>query len=1358
MLLLVMLLTTTTAWAEKTMYVLARPIDGTIDVPQYDENGNSMLNYLSIRKVRLTFYYGERPTGYPEGTEVWTNKVENVGTCIFDVPQSTSGYPAWCVNPLTPNAVRRSNAVTEVDFDASFWDARPTTTYRWFNHLGNLKQVNAINLNPSSLTNTSYMFYYCDKLTTIYSNISWKTENKVNSNGMFYNCTSLKGAISYNSNKIGISYANPTTGYFMAPDLTWNREGQYFEINDEQDLIDLGNYTNTDGNTEGLTFKLTADLDFSSHTADDCNPVWGHGNFIPIGHNNQDGLYFRGTFDGQGHTITGLRFISNSRCGLFYNVGSSVKIQNVILISPQLSGNNYTGGIIGAINGGTVDNCAVVNGMLGSSNVYSYCCGGIVGAIYVDYNDVIISNCTVVNTSVGGAYKGIIAGGHKSSSNDFKIQDCTYHNPNNLAVCGLNGYTDGGGNKQVYRVTTDEHITATGDVAVSLGGSDYYTASTNITLGHNRPGYACGYQSSDVTISNGAFTMPTNDVTVTATWYDLAPFGYNADPQVDGSAEHPYIISTAEGWGAFCDALQDNTTWNRFSGKTVKLGNNIGTAQAPITRMAGSDGHDFCGTFDGDGHTLYVNLNSDDITDGEPYVAPFRYVSNVNSVAATIRNLHVTGNIDTDMQFTAGLIGGCWGTVSIENCAVSTDINSTIDGDGSHGGIVGIHSNGTLTITGCVFDGRLLGTTTYGVGGFIGYRKSGAEIRNSLFAPAEVTVLNTSGATFARNKVDTYNSYYTYYLCDGTNYAPYDPADADHPDKYNNGHAPRTVSAGTGVTTCTVSPVGSPVEDGTYNVSGITAYANGITRGDEFYYGQGDQVSLTLSNTATAPLGYQYSGYTASAGTLSGTTLTMPDTDVTINIDTDHPRSTGEAVTVGYTDADGTLHDGDNAAQAIALDGSETSLAAGWYFVGLPEVSFDHTVTLGGNVTLILKDGCEMKVGTSESRISGKGISGGNNTLTIYGQSGQTGNLNIYSTSNASDDYGSIAILGSVNVNGGNVTVRHYGSYGNGIYADRITINGGNVDVKSDQKNAISVPASVTINGGTVKADGYNNGIQCTAGSVAINGGIVNATGGIRYGINATNGITLGWNKPTDRITASSYSGTVKVADGKMLTDGSGNILTGTLTANDINGKALYPYIENIAPTASEVEGNCWTTFYCGHTGYKIDDEENACAYTATVANSTITLHKLGKVIPAGTAVIIVGADSEISMTASTDAAEYPVSNSLHGVDLRTKKSELGTGTFYVLSKKSGQFGFFEYTGAYIPARKAYLLLDSQVATNGLTMVFDDEGETTAISDALRLNDKGQMTNDNFYDLQGRKIEKPTKGLYIVNGRKVVVK
>ena len=47
---------------------------------------------------------------------------------------------------------------------------------------------------------------------------------------------------------------------------------------------------------------------------------------------------------------------------------------------------------------------------------------------------------------------------------------------------------------------------------------------------------------------------------------------------------------------------------------------------------------------------------------------------------------------------------------------------------------------------------------------------------------------------------------------------------------------------------------------------------------------------------------------------------------------------------------------------------------------------------------------------------------------------------------------------------------------------------------------------------------------------------------------------------------------------------------------------------------------------------------------------------------------------------------------------------------------------------------------------------------TTGISDATRLTDKVQWTKDNVYDLQGRRVAQPAKGLFIVNGKKVVVK
>ena len=74
---------------------------------------------------------------------------------------------------------------------------------------------------------------------------------------------------------------------------------------------------------------------------------------------------------------------------------------------------------------------------------------------------------------------------------------------------------------------------------------------------------------------------------------------------------------------------------------------------------------------------------------------------------------------------------------------------------------------------------------------------------------------------------------------------------------------------------------------------------------------------------------------------------------------------------------------------------------------------------------------------------------------------------------------------------------------------------------------------------------------------------------------------------------------------------------------------------------------------------------------------------------------------------------------------------------------------------------RAYFQLNTTAATRGVVVNFGD-GNTTGISDAMRLNDKEQMINDNWYTLDGRKIangQKPTaKGLYIKNGKKYIIK
>ena len=141
----------------------------------------------------------------------------------------------------------------------------------------------------------------------------------------------------------------------------------------------------------------------------------------------------------------------------------------------------------------------------------------------------------------------------------------------------------------------------------------------------------------------------------------------------------------------------------------------------------------------------------------------------------------------------------------------------------------------------------------------------------------------------------------------------------------------------------------------------------------------------------------------------------------------------------------------------------------------------------------------------------------------------------------------------------------------------------------------------------------------------------------------------------------------------------------------NVSVTAVWEPMKEISLKGSLIEDINWTTFYCGDAGYRINEEENACAYTATVGDDVITLHLLGKVIPKGTAVIIVGEDNDISMTRDdVSAAEYKVKNDLRGVDMPTARTTLtsnDTETLYMLSNKNDHFGFHSFGAANVPAR-----------------------------------------------------------------------
>ena len=115
---------------------------------------------------------------------------------------------------------------------------------------------------------------------------------------------------------------------------------------------------------------------------------------------------------------------------------------------------------------------------------------------------------------------------------------------------------------------------------------------------------------------------------------------------------------------------------------------------------------------------------------------------------------------------------------------------------------------------------------------------------------------------------------------------------------------------------------------------------------------------------------------------------------------------------------------------------------------------------------------------------------------------------------------------------------------------------------------------TVVVNGGAVTATGNNYGIEAGDGSVTINGGTVAATGA--DGIYARCGITLGWTKPADSITASSFSSGdgVFVKVGQTFADERQNLYEGTLDADAlvaVRNKTLRPYIET--PSFTDPEG-----------------------------------------------------------------------------------------------------------------------------------------------------------------------------------------
>jgi hypothetical protein len=141
-----------------------------------------------------------------------------------------------------------------------------------------------------------------------------------------------------------------------------------------------------------------------------------------------------------------------------------------------------------------------------------------------------------------------------------------------------------------------------------------------------------------------------------------------------------------------------------------------------------------------------------------------------------------------------------------------------------------------------------------------------------------------------------------------------------------------------------------------------------------------------------------------------------------------------------------------------------------------------------------------------------------------------------------------------------------------------------------------------------------------------------------------------------------------------------------------------------------------------------------------------------GGTVPANTGLLLKADEGAVSMpivgTSTTDIS----ANKLIGT---TETFNLTAETGYVLmATGSNGLGFYKNANAFtVGANTAYL--PAGFATDGAREFFSLDDDATAISEA---KSQQPMANGLFFDLQGRKVAQPQKGLYIVNGKKVVMK
>ena len=322
-----------------------------------------------------------------------------------------------------------------------------------------------------------------------------------------------------------------------------------------------------------------------------------------------------------------------------------------------------------------------------------------------------------------------------------------------------------------------------------------------------------------------------------------------------------------------------------------------------------------------------------------------------------------------------------------------------------------------------------------------------------------------------------------------------------------------------------------------------------------------------------------------------------------------------------------------------------------------------------------------------------------------------------------------------------------------------ITVSGGNMNFKSvenvlftyDGKRLIQYPAGSTATSYTIP-----NSVT-TIGNYAFEG--CSSLTSVTIPNTVTSIGTCAFSDCTGLTTMSIPSSVTYIGD-----DAFGycsGLTTVTLNSNPYIGANAFYNIASAALvtmnlTANAAGGAYWMTFYNDYYSFKADP--NTQVFQAELDNATgaLTLREIDdKIVNANKAVILKSSGNPVMTLTTTNSSDLYEYNNLIGVS--NPEGEDNDGYFYVLNNGSKGVGFYKLAdGKKLGYGKAYLSYDSSSAPELDYLEFNyGNGNTTGVNE---VRGQKEESRSQYYDLQGRRVAQPAKGLYIVNGKKVVIK